>query len=133
MLTAWSIFLFAGLLSTGAVGIFLDVESVVLQADNGDYLSRARQLDLDLIVATNSTPSEFSVERNFDGTISFKADNRKYISVIEYSEEEHLLAARKDTIDMFCKFLILNEGNGQIAITTGSGCFWTRAELGPTS
>lgn len=126
MLTAWSIFLL--LLSTGAVGLFLDVESIVLEADNGRYLSPVHRDGLDILAAANSTPSEFSVIHNFDGTISFKANNGKYVSSIEHPGDIHLLQPIKNDIDRYCKFLIINDGSGAISIITGGGAFWTRAD-----
>ena len=84
-----------------------------------------------MIVAYNDSSSatnEFLVTYNHeDGTYSFKADNHKYISSVEHPEGYHLIQAKKETIDEFCRFTIITDKNGAISLATEGGAFWTRA------
>ena len=120
-------FLLFGALVSGAFGVFLDVKSIILEADNGKYLGIKREgLQIAAVDNNMTKANEFEVLQNDDGTYSFKADNHRYISVIEYAEDLHILQASKEQIDQFCRFTIITDKNGAISLASGGGMFWTR-------
>jgi hypothetical protein len=81
---------------------------LVLQADNGKYLSRIRRGTLDPIEAAKTQVDVFcmfTVTVLDNGKIALKADNGKYLSRIRRGTIDPIEAA-KSKIDYFCQFRV---------------------------
>ena len=122
----------AGTFSAGVAAGALDAQKIILQGDNGKYLSRIRRGGIDPIEVAKNSPDiycEFEVVKNGDGTYSFRADNYKFLSRI-YRNRINAIEAAKNHIDMPSRFDVIDHNNGQISLRANNKLYLSRINRG---
>ena len=113
----------------------LSAQKIVLQGDNGKYLSRIHRNGIDPIEVAKDSPDsscEFQVVKNGDSTYSFIADNYKYLSRI-YRKNINAVEAAKDYIDLPSRFDVIDHNNGQISLRAADNkLYLSRVNRGST-
>ena len=90
----------------------VDDGTILLQADNDNYLCRVEDLWGSSVEASKSTPDRschFTVYNQPNGTVVFQADNGKFLSRIYYIGGGQYIEAAKSQIDVICKFCFVQE------------------------
>lgn len=106
---------------------------LILQADNGQYLSRIRRSGgIDPIEAAKSKPDvfcQFKAIRIDEDFYAFQADNGKFLSRI-YRGGKHAIEAAKSEIDVYSRFRVSLVRWNKITLQADNGRFWSRINRG---